>query len=154
MRNKTIGLAFALLCFAVTAAFADSPQMGTWKLNTAKSKFAPHSPRNKTVVYDWGVFQLNITIDGTDAEGKPAHNEWRGSFDGQDHHVWGDPTSDTRAYKKVDDHNLIFVSKKDGKIVATGRIVVSADGKTRTVTTFTTNAKGKKVRSKAVYNKQ
>jgi hypothetical protein len=35
-----------------------------------------------------------------------------------------------------------------------GRIVVSADGKSRTVTTSTTDASGKKVNSSAVYDKQ
>jgi hypothetical protein len=39
-------------------------------------------------------------------------------------------------------------------VTLTGRIVVARDGKTRTVTTTTTNAQGKKVRSVAVYDKQ
>jgi hypothetical protein len=36
----------------------------------------------------------------------------------------------------------------------TGHLVVSADGKTRTVTTSGTDAMGKKVHSTAVYDKQ
>jgi hypothetical protein len=35
----------------------------------------------------------------------------------------------------------------------TGKVVVSADGKTRTVTLSTTDAKGAKVTSTAVYDK-
>ena len=44
--------------------------------------------------------------------------------------------------------------KKGGKTTITGRIVASADGKSRTVTTTGTDAKGKKVTSTAVYDKQ
>jgi hypothetical protein len=59
-----------------------------------------------------------------------------------------------RSYKKIDDHTLKMTVKKDGKVTATGRIVVSADGKSRTVTTSGTDAEGKKVKNAAVYDKQ
>jgi len=42
----------------------------------------------------------------------------------------GDSSSTTRAYKKVDDRTIELTNKKDGKVTAKGRIVVSADGKT------------------------
>jgi hypothetical protein len=59
-----------------------------------------------------------------------------------------------RSYKKLDDRTLKLAVKKDGKVTASGRIVVSADGKSRTVTTSGTDAEGKKVKSTAVYDKQ
>jgi hypothetical protein len=46
-----------------------------------------------------------------------------------------------------------MVSKKDGKVVGDGTIVVAADGKTRTVTSNMTNAKGAKVTSTSAYDK-
>jgi hypothetical protein len=49
---------------------------------------------------------------------------------------------------------LDLTNKKGGKVVVTGRIVVSADGRSRTVTTRGTNPKGKRVRNTAVYDKQ
>jgi FlaG/FlaF family flagellin (archaellin) len=128
--------------------------MGTWKLNEAKSKFAPGAPKNHTVVYEAAGDNVKVTVDGTDADGKALHNEWTGKFDGKDYPVTGDPTSDTRAYKQVNDHTLDMTIKKDGKVIMTGKIVVSADGKTRTVTTSGTDAKGKKVKNTAVYDKQ
>lgn len=97
---------------------------------------------------------MMVTIDGTDAAGKPTHNEWMGKFDGKDYPVTGDSTSDARSVKKVDDHNLTFAVKKGGKVLFTGTIVLSADGKTRTVTTEGTDAAGKKVTATAVYDKQ
>ena len=61
--------------------------------------------------------------------------------------------SDSRSYTKVNENTLDFTAKKAGKVVATGRIVVAADEKTRTVTSWSTNSQGKKVKSIAVYDK-
>jgi hypothetical protein len=128
--------------------------MGTWKLNEAKSKIAAGAPKNITVVYVAAGDSIKVTVDGTDAEGKPTHSEWTGKFDGKDYPVTGDATSDMRSYKKIDDHTLDLTNKKDGKVTVSGRAVVAADGKTRTVTMSGTDAKGKKTESTAVYDKQ
>jgi hypothetical protein len=154
MKTKTLLLTLALCFLAGAVCFAADPQMGTWKLNEAKSKFAPGATKNTTVAYTAAGDKVKVTIDGTDAEGKPAHNEWTGKFDGKDYPVTGDPTSDTRSYKKVDDRTMDFNVKKGGKVMVTGRIAVSADGKSRTVNTSGTDAKGKKFRNTAVYDKQ
>jgi len=68
--------------------------------------------------------------------------------------VTGNPTTDSRAYKKINDHTLEATGKKDGKVTITVKITVSADGKTRTVTGSQTDAAGKKVAMTAVYDKQ
>jgi hypothetical protein len=146
--------ATAVCFFGAAMCFADDPQMGTWKLNEAKSKFASGAAKNHTVVYEASGDSVKITVDGTDKDGKSTHNEWTGKFDGKDYAVTGDPTSDMRSYKKVDDHTLKMTVKKDGKITATGRIVVSADGKSRTVNTNGTDVEGKKVKNTVVYDKQ
>ena len=154
MNLKTIGLTLMLCLFGAAFCFADDPQMGTWKLNEAKSKFATGATKNNTVVYEAAGDNVKITADGTDKDGKSTHNEWTGNFDGKDYPVTGDPTSDMRSYKKIDDRTLKMTVKKDGKITASGRIVVSADGKSRTVTTSGTNAEGKRVQNRVVYDKQ
>jgi hypothetical protein len=153
MKTKTIGLTLALCFLAGAVCFAADPQMGTWKLNEAKSKLASGGGKNNTVVYQSNLFQTKVTIDGTDAKGKPTHNEWTGNFDGKDYPVTGDPMSDMRSYKKIDDRTMEFTSKKGGKVTISGRIVVSADGKSRTVTATGTGMKGKKVKNVAVYDK-
>lgn len=153
MKTKTSLLILALCFAAGTVSFAASPQMGTWKLNGAKSKIARGTAKNTMVVYQSAFFKTKVTVDGTDAKGKPAHNEWSGNFDGKDYAVTGDPTSDMRAYTKIDDHTMTMSFKKGGKVVGTGRIVVSADGKSRTVTTMGTTSKGKKYKNTAVYDK-
>jgi hypothetical protein len=154
MKTRTILLTLATLFVAAVVCFAADAQIGTWKLNEAKSKLAPGTGKNPTVIYAAAGDSVKITVDGVDADGKPAHNEWTGKFDGKDYPVTGDPASDMRAYTRVNAHTLSLAVKKGGKVTMTMSIVVSADGKTRTVTVNGTDAKGKKFTSTAVYDKQ
>ncbi len=128
--------------------------MGTWKLNAAKSKLVPGAPKNDTVVYEAVGDNVKVTVDGTDGVGKPAHNEWTGKFDGKNYPITGDPTADARSYTRIDDRTLTFANSLAGKVTRTGRIAVSADGKTRTVTATGTDSAGKTVTSTAVFDKQ
>jgi hypothetical protein len=155
MKRKTMLLSLVGLLAAASVCFAaDNPNMGTWKLNEAKSKIAAGTAKNHTVVYAAAGDSVKVTVDGVDGDGKPTHTEWTGKFDGKDYAVTGDSTSDMRSYKQVNANTLSMTNHKDGKVSITGTIVVSADGKTRTVTTHTTDAKGARVTSTAVYDKQ
>ncbi|PYT76202.1 MAG: hypothetical protein DMG42_05980 [Acidobacteria bacterium] len=154
MKARAIVLALALCFVAAAVCFAADGFMGTWKLNEAKSKIAPGAPKNSTVVYEAAGDNVKVTIDGTDGEGEPLHSEWTGKFDGNDYPVTGDPSVDMRSVKKVNDHSLTATQKKDGKVTTIARIVLSPDGKTRTVTASGTDAKGNKISSTAIYDKQ
>ena len=90
MKTSTIVLTLALCFLAGAACFASDVQMGTWKLNEAKSKFSPGATKNHTIVYETAGDNVKVTVDGTDRDGKPAHNEWTGKFDGKDYPVKGD----------------------------------------------------------------
>jgi hypothetical protein len=153
MKTRTIALTI-LLCFVTAAVCLASPQMGTWQLNDAKSKFPPGASKNTTVVYTAMGDEVKVTVDGMDGSGKPTHNEWTGKFDGKFYPVTGDPNTDERAYKPVNERTMDLTTKKGGKVVATGRIEVAADGKSRTVTVEGVDSMGKKVKSTAVYDKQ
>lgn len=154
MKSRIIVLTVATLFVAVTVCLAQNMHMGTWKLNEAKSKIPAGASKNTTVVYEAAGDSIKVTVDGVDATGAATHNEWTGKFDGMDYPVTGDPSFDTRAYKEVDAHTLELTGKKAGKTVLTGKIVVAADGKSRTVTTEATDAKGMKMKTVAVYDKQ
>jgi hypothetical protein len=154
MNTRTIVMTLVTCFFSLTLCFAQDAFMGTWKLNESKSKIAPNTPKNNTVVYEAAGENVKITVDGIDSEGKLTHNEWTGKFDGKDYPVTGDPNSDMRSYKKVDDRTLQITNKKGSKDTTTARIVVSADGKSRTVTAKGTDPNGKKFTSTAVYDKQ
>ena len=154
MKARTIILTLLVCFIGAAVCFADDPQVGTWKLNEAKSKIGAGSLKNTTVVYEASGDSIKVTTDGTDGEGKPLHSEWTGKYDGKDYPVTGDPNTDTRSYKKVNDHTLEFTNKKGDKVTISGRGVVSPDGKTRTVTITGTDATGKKYTSTMMYEKQ
>lgn len=153
MKAKTIALTISLVFVSVALGFQTDTQIGTWKLNEAKSKFEGKA-RNHTVVYEAAGDQTKVTVEGVDENGSAVRNEWTGKFDGKDYPVTGDANSDARSYQIIDKNTLAITGKKGGKATMTGRIVVSSDGKTRTVTTTATDAQGKKVTNVAVYDKQ
>lgn len=154
--NRRMWFAMFTVLFAAVAVCvaADDAAIGTWKLDEAKSKIAAGLPKNTTVVYAAAGDSLKVTVDGVGADGKPTHNEWTGKIDGKDYPLTGDPTADARSYKRIDAHTLELTNKKASKVVISGRIAISADGKTRTVTISGTGPDGKKITSSAVYNKK
>lgn len=155
MKTRTILLTMvALFAAAVVCFAADDANMGTWKLNEGKSKLIAGTTKNVTVAYSAAGDSVKVTIDGVDGAGKPTHNEWTGKFDGKDYAVTGDATSDMRSYKRVSARTLAFTVKKGGKTTMSGQIVVSADGKSRTVTANGMDDMGMKMTGTSVYDKQ
>ena len=153
MRTKTIGLTLALSVAAAAMCFASNPTLGTWKLNESKSTFGDGAGKTTLVVWEKVGKQQKCTVDGTDAAGNKTHTVWTGKLDGKDYPVTGDAEADTRSFKLNGEHKIDMVSKKNGKTVGDGTIVVAEDGKTRTVTSTMTNAKGEKVTSTLAYDK-
>jgi hypothetical protein len=154
MKTQTIGLTLAFCFLGGTLCFAADPHMGTWKLNEAKSKITPGTTKFTTVTFKSMLGNIKVTQDGTDGAGKPIHVEWSGKFDGKDYPVMGSSDSDARSYTKVNDRTLQFAAKKNGKVIATGQTVVSADGKSRTSTVSGTTSQGKKFKNVVVSDKQ
>jgi ribosomal protein L21E len=151
-RMAAMGL---LLCFAgAVACLAQDANLGTWKLNEAKSKFSPGSPKSVLVKYETAGDSVKVTIDGTSFDGKPSHTEWTGKYDGKDYPVTGDPIQSTRSYTRVNDRTVKVTVKSGDKVALTGELVVAADGKSRTVTASGTGPDGKKFNYTAVYDKQ
>jgi hypothetical protein len=154
MNTKRMVLTAAFCLTALAVAFAADPNVGSWKLNEAKSKIAAGAMKNLTVVYTAAGDNYKCVVDGVDGTGKPTHNEWTGKFDGKDYPVTGDPTADARSLKLVSPGHYALSNSKGGKVVLTGTVEVSADSKTRTLTTHMTDAAGKKLTSIAMYERQ
>ena len=154
MNARTTVLTLTLCLVAVASAFAGDVNMGSWKLNEAKSTIPAGAPKNTMVTYSAAGDSIKVVVDGVDASGKPTHNEWTGKFDGKDYPLVGDATADTRSYKKIDDHTMTLNNKKAGKTMLSGKIVISADGKSRTLTVSGTDSMGMKVEYTAFYDKQ
>ena len=155
MKTRTTLIALLISAVAATLCLAaDDAFMGTWKLNEAKSKFSAGATKNTKVVYAQSGDELTITVDGVDPSGKAVHHVWTGKMDGKDYAAKGSDMHNTRAYTKVDAHTVTYTVKKDGKDVGSGKVVVSADGKSRTVTETDKGDDGKDVSMTAVYDKQ
>jgi hypothetical protein len=147
-------LAFALVGFAATLIAAD-PSVGTWKLNTAKSKYSPGpAPKSATITYEETADGIKRMGESVDADGNKTSFEYTAKYDGKDYPVTGSDTIDMIALKRINDHSTEATLKKSGKVVSTARRVVSKDGKTLTLTITGTNAKGQNVKNVAVYEKQ
>ena len=154
MKTRTVLLTLVTCLIGLTVCFAENPMIGTWKLNEGKSKLSPGATKSNTVVYEAAGDNIKCTIDGVDGQGKATHLEWTGKFDGKDYPLSGDPNANMRSYKKINQRTMEGITKKDAKVTATSRIVVSTDGKSRTVTTDLTDAEGKKTHNVGFYDKQ
>src|SRR6266545_3748384 len=147
-------LAFALLGFSATLVAAD-PTVGTWKLNTEKSKYSPGpAPKSATITYEETADGVKRTGESIDADGNKTSFEYTAKYDGKDYPVSGSDLFDAIALKRLNDRTVESTLKKSGKVVTTARRVVSKDGKTLTLTITGTNAKGQKMKNIAVYEKQ
>jgi hypothetical protein len=153
MKVRSMLFTLTLCLVGATFCYGQDVFMGTWKLDKDGSVIPAGAQKNTTVVYETAGDNVKISVDGTDGDGKPAHSEWTGKFDGKDYPVTGDPNSDTREYTQVNDHLLRFTGKKGGQDTMIGRVGVAPDGKTRTVTTTNLNANGENVSTTSVYEK-
>jgi uncharacterized protein YpmB len=155
MKTITTLLAFIVAFAAASLCLAgDNVFMGTWKLNESKSKIPAGADKNTTVVYAENGDEVTVTVDGTDSAGKPVHHVWVGKMDGKEYPAKGSNSHNARAYTKVDAHTVTYTVMKDGKRVGHGKVVIAADGKSRTVTETETGPDGKELSIKAVYDKE
>src|ERR1043166_9988339 len=153
MKTRIAALAVALLFAAATGCFAANAHIGTWKTNEAKSKQAPGMGKTNTVQYAEKKDKIEVTVEGTDKDGKPTHGVWMGKTEGKAYKVKGNLTWDAMAYKMVDDYTYDITAMKDGKMAWSGRSAVAKDGKSRTLNISGTGADGKKFKAKIVYDK-
>ena len=132
------------------------PQVGTWKLNLAKSKYSPGpGPKSATTKIEAVGAGTKVSVDQTLADGTARHWEFTANYDGKDSPVTGNnPDADTVARTRIDANTVQTVAKKGGKVTTTQTSAVSSDGKTRTVMTKGVNASGQQVNNVAVYEKQ
>lgn len=151
---KSLIAVLVVLSLTAMAFAADDLNVGTFKLNEAKSKIPASANKNTQVTYTAEGDQYKCVTEGVDAKGNAIHTEWTGKFDGNDYPVTGDPNSDMRSLKMNSAGHYAITNKKGGKTTLTGTVVFSKDGKTRTLTTRGTDEKGKKWTATYVYERQ
>ncbi len=156
MTSKYLLAAVAIVALAGAAPLAQSPDsmLGTWKLNTAKSK-SPY--KSGTSVVEAVGDAIKVTADLVRGDGTAFHWSWTAKYDGKDAPITGTTPYGPGAVAsltRVDAHTVKIVGKRDGQEILTQTITTSADGKTRTVTTHGKDAKGQAIDTMSVYDKQ
>lgn len=137
------------------ADLTGSPILGTWVLNTAKSKFSPGpAPRSESRSYVPAGNVINALSKRVDATGKPVAAQWTVAYDGADRPLSGVADADTQSLKPIDAYTVEFTQKRGGKVVITGRRVISKDGKAMTITFTGVNARGQTVNNVEVFEKR
>ncbi len=133
--NRILFLAmFGLLLTPVFAA-AQSALDGTWKVDMNKVDF-PKKPTEYSLQN--GMYQCKTCVPPVEVKA-----------DGTDQAVSGHPYYNSVAIKVVSNSEVEETDKKDGKVVATSKMMVSSDGKTMTVEfTDSSNTNGAPVTGK------
>ena len=157
LRASALVLVCGIVLPSQKAVAQTDPSVGTWVLNVAKSKYDPGPPpKSSTLTIATAGQGYTIESKGVDAAGNPTGTQYTSNYDGKDVPVTltGPQDYDAVALKKLDAQRVEGTRKKAGKVVQTYSRVISADGKTMTITTSGTNAKGQKINNVVVYEKK
>ena len=150
---RSLALSLCTLIFASAALSADAT--GTWKLNTAKSKYTGMpAPKELTAVYTPEGSGWRYEATGMDTAGNPIKSSFTYVKDGADISTTGFPNWDTIVIHNGAANKSTVTLKRKGKKVGRVTRVIAADNKTMTLRGHATTADGKKVSYVAVYEKQ
>lgn len=148
---------FALVAPGLVSAQSNT-EMGTWKLNVAKSKYEPGpAPKSETRTYRMQGDAVMVAREGVAGDGSKISYTTTGHEDGKEMAIDGAGApngADSLTSKRIDANTVSYTLKKAGKVVQTGRSVVSKDGKVMTITGKGTNAKGQPTTMMTVWDKQ
>jgi hypothetical protein len=96
-----------------------------------------------------------VVVDAVQADDSKTHWEYTANDDGKDNPVTGvNLLGDMAARKRISPTTTETTFKKDGKVTVVQMSVISADGKTRTLTTKGVNAARQTVNGVVVYDRQ
>jgi hypothetical protein len=149
-------VALGLVVGSTALAQSSNPEVGSWKLNVAKSKFSSGTAiKSGTIKVEAAGAGVKQIVDTVGADGTVRHYEYTVNYDGKDSPVVGNsPYGDMTARTRIDATTTRSVNKKGGKVTTTQTTVVSSDGKTRTVTTKGTNVLGQATDNVTAWDRQ
>jgi hypothetical protein len=154
IRRLFLLVAFLLLLSPAVSYAQRDPAVGTWKLNLAKSKFAPGTaPTNNTVLVEAAGQGIKVTSTTVRSNGMKVIVHYTAYLDGKDYPVTGSPDYDVVSLK-LSGVTVEGTRKKDGKVVQTYQRVVSEDRTTMTVATTGKDATGQTLNSVAVFDRR
>ena len=161
-KNSIIGLAIVFTLVLSQMALGADMLTGTWKINLAKSKYSPAdlAPKSGTSKIELTKDGIKVVTEGVDSKGRKTATNYTAKHDGQIVSTNGtidgksNTDADGAAWKKINDSTSETTSALKGKTLTTTKVVISKDGKTRTLTVTGKNAQGQTVNNTIVYDKQ
>ena len=139
----------------VTAADAPDPVVGTWKLDTAKSKFTPGpAPKSQTRTYAETAQGTAMTFTGVAANGSSMSGQSTFKYDGKDYKITGSADYDTLSLKRLNGTTVRADLKKGGKVVGATIRTLSGHGKVLTLASKGKGATGAAFDNVMVFDKQ
>jgi len=158
MKRLLAFVAVALISLLTAPSLlAQTPLLGTWTLNVAKSKSSSGTlPKSLTRTVEAQGDMVKYSFVGTAADGKAIAWSFAVAYDGKDYPITGSGASggaDSIAIKQLSPTSFRATMKKAGEPILETKVSISKDGKTTTL--IQTNAPGKpRVRNISVYDKQ
>jgi hypothetical protein len=149
-------MALSLITVGAVKAQSD-PDVGTWKLNVAKSKYTNMAvPKTDTRTIEKDGDSTKVTVKGVSANGSPIAYGYTSKYDGKASTISGTGINgaDSIVPKHVDANTVAVSETRAGKVVLTAKTVVSKDGKTMTIASKGTNAQGEATSSMTIWDKQ
>ncbi len=160
MMKRSVKL-FAVCVFIFTAASVMLAQtdarIGTWKLNSAKSKYSPGPAyKSETRTYEPSGNGQKFSVQRITADGKSESYGYSLQLDGKDSPVTGQGPNgaDMVSVKRLSANKTDSTWKKGGKEIFKSMTEVSTDAKVLTVTSKGKNAAGQPMNNVAVYDRQ
>lgn len=151
----------ALLALAITttvSAWGADNSLGTWIANIGKCKYtpAPWPVKSLTVTREAAPGGVKVTNTGMRTDGSAINASYNAKYDGSSSEVTGEGSPyDSISVKQADANTFTYAAKNSKtKYRASGRVVISGDGKTMTTTASGVDADGKPMTLKLVYDKQ
>jgi hypothetical protein len=166
MKSKRTVLLFAIAVLIAAGMYpvaAQKPTVhpleGTWKLNAAQSKFAPNhatAAKEETMVFRVVGDQFELTDTGTQKDGVAISGKYTSPVNGGVFKVLQAAPAEVESYVEtmLEPGNRFLTQLKNGKQTQVQHLVLSKDGKTMSITTRGTDAKGKPFESVSVFDKQ
>ena len=138
---------------AQTVAAEQDLLLGSWQLDLGKSRYIPGPPpRGETRTYVRDKDGMKGTIRRQRDDGREEVIEYRADFD-REYPVMGTEAYDTIRLKRIDAYTAEAVLSHAGRVFGTARRMVSADGRTLTIT-FRQEDRGILESNTAVYRKK
>lgn len=141
-RMRVFALVVLVLAAGSLLLAQDSPFIGTWKLNVAKSKYNP-GPAPQSQTRTWDAMGM-VMVNGVNAAGKQTSYGYTIKDDGKEYPTMGaiPNTADKISSKKINANTYEANFTKAGKHVEITTYKISKDGKTLTIHAKGTTDKG------------